>query len=455
MNAAWHITLKDVALLLRDRRTLAVLVALPVAFIAIIGLTSGKFLSLQNSGKILKIAVVDRVDYDAIGSAEFLDADGRTLPDAERQRQRKQARNLLVKIVNRVQGQPGVKVMTVRNWRSELDDADLPEDDLAAAESLTGDGKLNAAVVFGPAFYERVFKLTPAAFADPDGGGLADGPSAVDVDTLLGDASAGTASGVEAMLLVSLLKELPRVTACLAAGPSNPATADACTALAAETDGDPIKLDPPAQNPSEAVEADMYNDIVPSYTVMFVFFLVNIMARSFLHERELGTFRRLRVAPIPPLSLLIGKTVPFLLISLTQTALLFLVGRLLFGMSWGAEPAYLIPVILCTSLAATALGLMVATLIKTDAQVSAYATSAVIILAGISGCFMPRKWLPDLLQEISLGTPHAWALIAYDEILNDAAPEFAVVARCCGWLLAFAAGFLVVGAVRFEATEGA
>ncbi|MEM7813036.1 MAG: ABC transporter permease [Planctomycetota bacterium] len=447
--AAWHITAKDVSLLLRDRRTLAVLVALPMAFIAIIGLTSGKFLALQNSGKLLKIAVVDLVDYDAIGSEEF--ADGAGLDAEESQRQRRQARNLLVKIVNGIQERPGVKVMTVRNWRAEVAADGLPDGDAEAAAALVADGAVNASLTFGPDFYRNVRTLAPGAFGDPETGG----PAAVDISTDVGDSSAGTASGIEAMLLVSLFQEIPRVTACLSGRGGPPGVAGPCAELAAETDGEPLKLNPPSDDPNEAVDADMYNDIVPSYTVMFVFFLVNIMARSFLHERELGTFRRLRVAPIPPLSLLIGKTVPFLLISLTQTALLFVVGRMLFGMSWGSEPLYLIPVVVCTSLAATALGLMVATLIKTDAQVSAYATSAVIILAGISGCFMPRKWLPDLLQEISLGTPHAWALIAYDEILNDPLPEWGLVANCCGMLLAFAAGFLVVGAVRFEATEGA
>jgi ABC-2 type transport system permease protein len=147
---------------------------------------------------------------------------------------------------------------------------------------------------------------------------------------------------------------------------------------------------------------------------------------------------------------LVGKNVPFYCLSLVQTFLLFLSGRLIFGMSWGTQPWLLVPVIACTSLAATALGLMVSTLIRTDSQVSAYGNSLVILLAGISGCFMPRKWLPELMQDVSLGTPHAWALLAYDEILSHQHVLYAEVAKSCVALLGFAMVFFLVGWLRFR-----
>src|SRR5690606_32755117 len=144
---------------------------------------------------------------------------------------------------------------------------------------------------------------------------------------------------------------------------------------------------------------------------------------------------------------------PFFIVSLLQTALLFLAGRLLFGMSWGERPAMLLPIIVATSAAATGLGLLIATLVRSDAQVSAYATTAVIVLAGISGCFMPRKWLPDLMQQISLATPHAWALIAYDQLLSTTNPDLETVWQCAAVLLAFAVGFFVLGGVRFKTVD--
>src|SRR5262249_3752513 len=179
---------------------------------------------------------------------------------------------------------------------------------------------------------------------------------------------------------------------------------------------------------------------------MFVFFIVNFMARSFIGERDMGTLNRLRLAPITRPGMMIGKTVPFLIISLVQTALLFAAGKVLFHMSWGPHPWMLLPVMLCTSLAATSLGLMVSTLVRTEAQVSAYGNFLVLTMAGISGCMMPRSWQPELMQKLWLITPHGWDLIAYDQILSrQMGPELSVVLKCCEMLLAFAAGFFVIG----------
>jgi ABC-2 type transport system permease protein len=122
-------------------------------------------------------------------------------------------------------------------------------------------------------------------------------------------------------------------------------------------------------------------------------------------------------------------------------------------MSWGEYPWMLIPVMVCTSLSATALGLLVATVVRTETQVTAYATFLVLTLAGLSGCLMPRSWQPETMQNVGLATPHAWALIAYDHLLNREVTNLAVVWQCCGALLAFAAGFFLVAWQRFRTLE--
>jgi ABC-2 type transport system permease protein len=167
----------------------------------------------------------------------------------------------------------------------------------------------------------------------------------------------------------------------------------------------------------------VYQFFIPSYTVLFVFFLVNIMGRSFLGERDTGTLRRLRISPIAPVAILMGKTLPFFILSLAQTTILMISGRLLFGMSWGPQPLLLIPIMLCTSAAATALGLMFATLAKTESQVSSFGNLILLSSAGISGCLVPRAWMPPLSQKISLFTPHAWALDALQRIADQGNAE--------------------------------
>ena len=87
-------------------------------------------------------------------------------------------------------------------------------------------------------------------------------------------------------------------------------------------------------------------------------------------------------------------------------------------------------------------------MVRTDSQVSAYGNLIVLTMAGISGCFMPRDWLPEMMQTISLATPHAWSLMAYHDALGDGA-DVGTVLTYCGVLVLFAIAFFGIGWNRF------
>lgn len=467
--SAWHITAKDLYLLLRDRRTFAVLLLLPLVFIVIIGLTTGKLLGWRSSNQVLKIAAVDQIDYEAIGTESFMAAGepeaeetpspATPLSAAEQRQQQRIAAHIVVDVINGIQKTPGLEVRTVPDWRRNLQLAEMADRE-AAARQMVADGDVNAALIFKPEFYERVYHLGLDDLLKRE---EAEEPRAetfrrFGVEIITSSSGSSTESAVAAIVALNLQDVIAPIVACRSLNWSVAQRASAryrnlCGPVNEMGETDPGKLLPPQREQNSAVSDTVYEELVPSYTVMFVFFLVNIMARSFLSERELGTLRRLRIAPVPEWAVLIGKTIPFLIVSLLQTAVLFIAGRLLFGMSWGQMPWMLLPVIFATSCAATGLGLMIATLVKSEAQVSAYATTAVIILAGISGCFMPRQWLPEIMQQISLATPHAWALIAYDQLLSTTTPNLTQVWQCVGMLMAFAAGFMIIGGLRFKTVE--
>ncbi len=236
------------------------------------------------------------------------------------------------------------------------------------------------------------------------------------------------------------------------------ATADKSASVEAsgsETDSVPdgAASDPaetPSKKPDVSSQSRVYRAIIPGFIVLFVFFLVNIMGRSFIQERDLGTLQRIRIAPVSATSIMAGKTLPFLLVSVVQTALLLLAGVFLFGMDAGSRPWLLIPLVLCTSLAATTLGLAFAAFARTDAQVSAWGNLIVLATAGISGCLVPRHLMPDTSQQLSLVTPHAWSLVAYREILVPDHPSTGLVLGCCGMLLVFSAIFSGIGLLGFR-----
>jgi ABC-type transport system involved in cytochrome c biogenesis permease component len=189
-----------------------------------------------------------------------------------------------------------------------------------------------------------------------------------------------------------------------------------------------------------------YQTLVPAYTVTFAFFLVLTVGWLFVAERRHGTLVRLRAAPLGRSQLLAGKVLPCFLVSVAQGALLLACGRLMFGMSWGAEPWLLLPVVLATAAAATGLAVLVAGFARTETQVAVYGTLVVLVLAGVSGSMMPRELMPDDVRRLSYVTPHAWALDAYARLLAPDSPavDAPAVWLACGVLAAFGAGFLLL-----------
>jgi ABC-2 type transport system permease protein len=187
-----------------------------------------------------------------------------------------------------------------------------------------------------------------------------------------------------------------------------------------------------------------YQILVPSYTVMFAFFLVLTVGWLFVAERRQGTLVRLRAAPLTRGQILIGKLLPCLLVSIFQGLFLLVAGKFVFGMSWGPQPLWLIPVVVCTSFAAMGLALLVAGLARTETQVAVYGTLLVLVLAGMSGSLMPRDLMPEEMRRFSYVTPHAWALDAYSQLLINPSPEISIVVQSCGALLAFGVVFLAL-----------
>jgi hypothetical protein len=212
-----------------------------------------------------------------------------------------------------------------------------------------------------------------------------------------------------------------------------PATGDNFTAYHAESAGGLLNRG-----------AVRYQILVPSYTVMFAFFLVLTVGWLFVAERRQGTMLRLRAAPLSRGQILLGKLIPCYLISLGQGLFLLAAGRLVFGMSWGPNPAWLVAVAAATSFAAVGLAMLVASVARTETQVAIYGTLLVLVLAGVSGCLMPRDLMPENMRDASRVTPHAWSLDAYSQLLVSHDPNLSVVVQACLVLVAFGIGYLLL-----------
>ncbi len=433
----WILAKKDLRLLVRDPRGLVVLLAMPFIFILVLGVSLGEGFG-QKPDDRLRISVVD------------LDR-GYTDPDA------KEGSEPLhwSKVVERDLAQTaGIRVELI--------------DTLEEAELLVGEGKRAAVLVFGPEFSRLV---TRCSFLP---GGVnpffRDGVDLKTLDArLLRDTTQLTAASIiEQVGQVTLLRVVmpwmigraferigqqlgPIVQNALRRMfPSYDLTGKTWAALTRSepppSAGAALTHYEPHSGTGLIGAAQRYQILVPSYTVMFAYFLVLAVGWLFVAERRQGTLKRLRAAPLSSGEILLGKLVPCFLLSIAQGLFLLVAGRLVFAMNWGPDPWMLLPVVFTTSLSAMGLALVVASLARNEAQVAIYGTLLVVVLAGISGCLMgDRELMPEAMQRLSLVTPHAWALIAYKQLLANAGPpNLALVWQACGVLAGFGAGLIAL-----------
>jgi ABC-2 type transport system permease protein len=444
----WTLAIKDLRLLVRDTRAAVILLAMPLVFILVLGLALGNTFG-QRPDDRLRVYFVD------------LDAGLPSYPPKSYP-----GRPWSQVVLDDLGNTAGIRVEKI--------------DDRATAERLVRRGELAAVLVFGPDFSKRVQRCSFLAdrFLKEPGVNpfYRDGVNIAELDLeLLKDPTQETATSIiEQVAQVTMLRvvmpwmigrafdevtrQLPlaapilqqlfvkydlraKTWAQLTKQQPRPPAGAAVGVYEAETTGGLLKRG-----------AMRYQILVPSYTVMFAFFLVLTAGWLFVAERRQGTMLRLRAAPLSRGQILLGKMIPCYLLSLGQGLFLLAAGKAVFGMSWGPAPGWLIGVAAATSFAAMGLAMLVAGLARTETQVAIYGTLLVLVLAGVSGCLMPRDLMPDNMRRASLVTPHAWALDAYSQLLVNPQPELAVVAQACGVLVGFGLIYLLIawGLLRLD-----
>jgi ABC-2 type transport system permease protein len=148
--------------------------------------------------------------------------------------------------------------------------------------------------------------------------------------------------------------------------------------------------------------------------VMFLLFSsVGGAGGALLDEAESGTLERLLSTNIGMTGLLAGKWLLLMLIGTAQLTVMFLWGRVAFGLPLFAHiPGFLVMTVV-TAGAAAALGLVLATLARSRAQLSGFSTLLILTMSALGGSMFPRFLMSETMQKMGLVTFNAWALDGY------------------------------------------
>ena len=156
--------------------------------------------------------------------------------------------------------------------------------------------------------------------------------------------------------------------------------------------------------------------------VMFLLFSVTGASGTLLDEVDSGTLDRVLSTRVGMGGLLLGKWLFLMLVGTAQLTVMFLWGRLAFGLDLFHHLPGFFVITAFTTAAAAGFGLMLATLARTRAQLSGMSTIIILTMSSLGGSMFPRFLMSETMQKFGLLTFNAWALDGYLKVFWRNAP---------------------------------
>jgi drug efflux transport system permease protein len=187
----------------------------------------------------------------------------------------------------------------------------------------------------------------------------------------------------------------------------------------------------------------------------FILMLTAVLstALSVVREKERGTMEQLRVTSLRPGELIVGKTLPYLGISLTATFIILLAARFLFGVSVRGPYLDLFVATFVYLVGALGFGLLVSSVAETQALAfQAGTVTSMLPAIFLSGFIFPIRAMPPALQLLTYAVPARYFnVILRGVILKGAGVEH--YGRDLLFLVLYAAAVMFIAFVRLTRRE--
>jgi ABC-2 type transport system permease protein len=189
--------------------------------------------------------------------------------------------------------------------------------------------------------------------------------------------------------------------------------------------------------------------------VGFILMLTAVLstALSVVREKERGTMEQLRVSSLSPGELLVGKTIPYLAISLLATAVILLAARALFGVVVRGSYLDLFAATFIYLVGALGLGLLVSSV--ADSQAMAFQLGAAISMLPsllLSGFIFPIRAMPAAVRALTYAVPARYFLVVLRGVILKGA-GLAPYAADLAFLLVYALVVLGLAFARLTRKE--
>lgn len=175
-----------------------------------------------------------------------------------------------------------------------------------------------------------------------------------------------------------------------------------------------------------------YNFVPGILGMIFILICAILTSVSIVREKESGTMNLLMVSPVRPASVIIGKLVPYLLLSFMLLILMLTISYTLLDIPFSRTSLNVILLSVIYITLSLSIGLLVSTLVRTQFQ--ALIVSAVMFMIPVvmlSGMIFPISNMPDILQWISCIVPARWYVSAMRKVMIQELPLSYIMTELC------------------------
>jgi ABC-2 type transport system permease protein len=160
-----------------------------------------------------------------------------------------------------------------------------------------------------------------------------------------------------------------------------------------------------------------YNQASPGILVQFAIFGLITSAQILVQERKSRTLQRLRTTAMRPWEIVAGHLLAMFVLTFVQTAMLVIFGQLVLDVNYLREPLGTLLISIALGLWVAAMGLLIGVLARGEDQVILFSMIAMFLFSALGGTWFPLEAAGGAFGAIGRLMPSAWAMNGYQNIL--------------------------------------
>lgn len=166
-------------------------------------------------------------------------------------------------------------------------------------------------------------------------------------------------------------------------------------------------------------ESDSVYMFVPGVITLVMILVTALMTSITLaREKETGSMRMLQITPVRNICVVIGKVVPYMIISFVSTVLILAISVSVFKMPVNGSLLFLLFLCVVFMLTAASFGMMISAIVNTQLDAMMFTMMGLFLpTVLLSGFLFPLENMPAVFQWMADVFPAKWFILAIKDVM--------------------------------------